>query len=420
MKRGSTSLALPRKFFWMDLAVHMDVQRNPGPPFDEFSCGYASLPTPILNSRNAYSGRINYPRWELFRLKSKYFLSPDVYSTPKCLRIRHDTSNLKYISTIISSDNDSERHRIHRFANHNNLLSLPRQIPHGKLSQFVCSLINARSIRNKTLLIQDFVVDNLVDVLMITETWLSRCGDEVIIGEICPAGYKFFNQPRLVGNGGGVGLLCKANLDVKTKLSHNYRSFAYLDSTIVSMRTVRVITVYHPPPSAANGLTVDIFLDGFGTLLEELVVTNAELLIVGDFNFHMDDLMYGNAIRFSRLLETFDLKQYMKALTHLYGHILDLVITRSAAVSLVSNFCVAEQPISDHKAITFNLTLSKPPIIHKTVISRALKNLDLEAFTDAVNLEGLLDDNLCLASAISRYEHVLEDTLTRWHQLDPH
>ena len=207
------------------------------------------------------------------------------------------------------------------------------------------------------------MVDNLVDVLMITETWLSRCGDEVIIGEICPAGYRFFNQPRLGRNGGGVGLLCKGNLDVKTRLSHDYRSFEYLDSTIVNTRTLRVITVYRPPLSAANGLTVDIFLDEFGTLLEELEVTNAELFIVGDFNFHMDDLMDGNAIQFSRLLETFDLKQYVTAPTHLYGHILDLVITRSAAVSLVLNFRVAEQPISDYKAITFNLTLSKPPII---------------------------------------------------------
>jgi len=89
------------------------------------------------------------------------------------------------------------------------------------------------------------------------------------------------------------------------------------------------------------------------------------------------------------------------------------IVVRSAAVSLVWNFCVAEQPISDYKAITFNLTLSKPPYKHKTVISWALKNLDVEAFTGAVNLGGLLDDNLCLASAISRYEHVLEDTLNQ-------
>ena len=148
---------------------------------------------------------------------------------------------------------------------------------------------------------------------MITETWLSRCGDEVIIGEICPTSYRFFNQPRPSGNGGGVGLLYKANLHVKTRLSHDYRSFEYLDSTIVNTRTVRLISVYRPPPSPANGLTVDIFLDEFGSLLEELVVTDAELLIVGDFNFHMDDLIDVNAIRFGRLLDTFDLQQHVKA-----------------------------------------------------------------------------------------------------------
>ena len=99
-QRDCTSLALPRKFVWMDLMVHMDVQKNPGPPFDEFSCGYASLPTPILNSRSAYSGRINYSRWELFRLKSTYFLSPDVYSTLKCLIILK-TRRLRGLDAVI-------------------------------------------------------------------------------------------------------------------------------------------------------------------------------------------------------------------------------------------------------------------------------------------------------------------------------
>ena len=121
-----------------------------------------------------------------------------------------------------------------------------------------------------------------MNILMITKTWLSRCGNKVIFGEICPAGYRFFNQPRPSGNGGGVGLLYKVNLHVKTGLSHDYRSFEYLASTIVNTRTVRVISVYHPPLSPANGLTVDIFLNEFGTLLEELVVTDAEILIEGD------------------------------------------------------------------------------------------------------------------------------------------
>lgn len=99
-------------------------------------------------------------------------------------------------------------------------------------------------------------------------------------------------------------------------------------------------------------------------------------------------MIESNAMRCSRLLEKFDLKQYVKAPNHLHGHTLDLVIIRSAAVPLVSNFCVAEQPISDHKAITFNLTLSKPPNIRKTVVSRALKNLDVDVHLSIVNLIG--------------------------------
>ena len=54
--------------------------------------------------------------------------------------------------------------------------------------------------------------------------------------------------------------------------------------------------------------------------------------------------------------------------------------------------------------------------MRKTIVSRALNNLDAETFIDAVNQKlekGLLDDNLCLASAVSRYEQVLADTLNQ-------
>ena len=46
-KRGFTSLA----FFWLGLTVHLDVQRNPGPLFNEFSSGYSSLHYALLGRR---------------------------------------------------------------------------------------------------------------------------------------------------------------------------------------------------------------------------------------------------------------------------------------------------------------------------------------------------------------------------------
>ena len=44
--------------------------------------------------------------------------------------------------------------------------------------------------------------------------------------------------------------------------------------------------VYRPPES---GAAIGLFFEEFSSLLEEVVVCSEELLIIGDFNFDMDD-----------------------------------------------------------------------------------------------------------------------------------
>ena len=67
-------------------------------------------------------------------------------------------------------------------------------------------LLNVRSIKNKTMAVKDFVVDQDIDVLALTETWL-RPGniDDIEIGILCPTGYRFLHVPRGHSRGGGVG-----------------------------------------------------------------------------------------------------------------------------------------------------------------------------------------------------------------------
>lgn len=62
--------------------------------------------------------------------------------------------------------------------------------------------------------------------------------------------------------------------------------------------------------------------------LESIVMTNKQLLIVGDFNIHTDILDYPDAIKFSDLMESFSLQQHVSGPTHIHGHMLDLIITR--------------------------------------------------------------------------------------------
>ena len=74
----------------------------------------------------------------------------------------------------------------------------------------VC-LLNARSIRIKTLIIKDFDIDNDIDILTLTETWLNlNSNDQTIKNSICPTGYLFQHVPR--EKRGGVGILFKQSL----------------------------------------------------------------------------------------------------------------------------------------------------------------------------------------------------------------
>ena len=58
---------------------------------------------------------------------------------------------------------------------------------------FQFCVLNVRSIKNKAMAVKDFVVDQDIDILALTETWL-RPGniDDIEIRTLCPTGYRFF------------------------------------------------------------------------------------------------------------------------------------------------------------------------------------------------------------------------------------
>ena len=121
----------------------------------------------------------------------------------------------------------------------------------------------------------------------------------------------------------------------------------------INHKSICALVVYR---LSGTGAVIGLFFKEFSSLLEEVVVCSEELLIIGDFNFHMDDTADRYAAHFGSLLELFNLKQHVTVPTHRSGHILDLVISRKDAEALkVNGLVVMEQLISDHKAICFQL-----------------------------------------------------------------
>ena len=203
-------------------------------------------------------------------------IAPNVYRLPF-----HNTSHGIPVHT--TSIRRRDYNRFYMSANLNNLRSLNRvsQVPNLRFCKnFTLCLLNARSLRNKTLVIKDFVVDHAVDLLGITETWLHLKGDDGTIGELCPSGYRFVHTPRPAGTGGGVELLYKQGFCTKTRMCrHSFRSFECMDVTFINCKSSRVLIVYRPPEI---GAAIGLFFEEFSSLLEEVVVCSEELLIIGD------------------------------------------------------------------------------------------------------------------------------------------
>ncbi len=57
------------------------------------------------------------------------------------------------------------------------------------------ALVNARSLSNKTFILNDFFTSHAMDFLFVTETWLKN-GDISSLGKLSPSDCSFYSTPR--------------------------------------------------------------------------------------------------------------------------------------------------------------------------------------------------------------------------------
>ena len=79
------------------------------------------------------------------------------------------------------------------------------------------------------------------------------------------------------------------------------------------------------------------FFNEFEDLLEDIVTTHLDIYISGDFNLHLD-VSDSNTQCFNEILKCFNLKQHVNFSTHVHGHWIDLLITKSSCDHVKSVF----------------------------------------------------------------------------------
>lgn len=136
-------------------------------------------------------------------------------------------------------------------------------------------------------------------------------------------------------------------------------TFQFVEVSIIhNAVNTRIVVVYRPPPSRKARAPFSTFLHEFADLLACLAVANGRLVILGDFNIHWDVQDNPETTKFRDLLDAHNLRQMVTFPTHVSGHTIDHVITRSSETVIQS--ISSSEWITDHVSIHNVLDFQKP------------------------------------------------------------
>ncbi|KAJ3600699.1 hypothetical protein NHX12_031677 [Muraenolepis orangiensis] len=214
-------------------------------------------------------------------------------------------------------------------------------------------LLNVRSMAKAKAaqVILDIIVQNDLDVLLTTETWLKPSNFESILQDACPPNFTFYHQSRDGQRGGGVGIQHTTSYRGEQIWFSNITTFEYVAVVLQNDEwevPVLLVNVYFP--SGYSRGEFYYFLFDFEMLLRDINRVFDHVIFTGDFNIHVDQGMQSKTIEFYFLLKQYGLEQHVNKKTHNKGHTLDLVFTRNVDVS---DLIVFDPHISDHYIVIF-------------------------------------------------------------------
>ncbi|XP_029902284.1 uncharacterized protein LOC115355565 [Myripristis murdjan] len=253
------------------------------------------------------------------------------------------------------------------------------------------ALLNIRSLAGKSFIVNDFINKHKLDFMFLTETWLGQENSAAVLIETAPPNFSFFSEARIHKRGGGVATLFKDSFQCRQMFYGQFDSFEYVATQLKSPCRAILVTIYRPPKYNAR------FSDEFAKLLSIVCMDFDCVLLVGDFNIHVDNLTDGCAKELLNILDNFGLSQHVTESTHNRGHILDLIISKGLNIYEI---VVNDVALSDHYCVSFKMTTSannmksEAEVIRKRYINDNTCALFTQGFTPSPTLPSALVDDL--------------------------
>ena len=249
------------------------------------------------------------------------------------------------------------------------------------------SVFNAHSVQSKQkrINIVDFIIDEHIDIMFITESWLNVSGDEARLKDLTPAGYKTISLPR-ESRGGGLLAIFREHLPISSckVFPFNHRSFELLQITLTSPH-IHFFCLYRVPARKQNGIKNSDFATELPDLLEFINLLRGKSIVLGDFNVHFNKQDDSYTKKIMEITTSFDFVQGVNQATFLRsGNTVDWILYRKSD-NLFNNCHVSHILTSDHTAVVCKLNALCPKKEVEYRMVREIHKINTSDFRSDVN-----------------------------------
>ena len=239
-----------------------------------------------------------YNRFDLMSIRS------DMQRNAKYLRISGEVLiNIKKLNIQRKRKRGSRagknRNRYHHDnrVNKNNLITVATSNIKSELKQnknLNFRLINIRSLQNKDDLLLSYILELHLDLCVIVETWLTDSEKTACWlqgAELNKNHLKLLTSNRHGKRSGGLGLLYNTKSILATEIQKDQSSLMeYCFWKIHSKSTIfYILGIYHTPQNKNSPQHHHKFMIDFAKLMDTLTVNYNNIIVMGDFNIHIND-----------------------------------------------------------------------------------------------------------------------------------
>lgn len=283
----------------------------------------------------------------------------------------------------------------------------------SKSCNLTMGLVNVRSVKNKDIWLKQVMTEENIDICVMTETWLTKSDETWIKStELNKDGFSMKNSFRNDGRkGGGLALVYRDMYKIQLVEEKYARTYHSVKWKLTMKNThLHILGIYRPPPSTVHTTTISQFTDEFLENLQDDIISSTNLIILGDFNIHIDDDNDADAQTFKDCTTAIGLEQHIGSYTHNQGHTLDHIYTLVGGEPQVHN-CQTQSFISDHCLVTADINIQRGDIERCTITSRNYKDFQLSQFRN--DLKFKWSENSTLDELVQEYKSTAESCMNK-------